>query len=198
MIKQPEHFASHRSIAVSCRLFAVVACTWFATSCANPFGGTEPSIPEYDAKAALVGHLVESVSWPDESFAGPESPLVIGVLGPDPFGARIETVLAVAELEGRSVVLERYASLDDLRPCHLLFVTNAVSDQLDEITSAVSGLNVLTVGESRGFVRGGGMVEFRVWHGRIWLAVDTARATEEGLSLPADLVALAAPISREE
>lgn len=198
MLAHPPDTPRKRAGTTSCRLVVTCVCAWVAVSCAGSFTGNEPAIPEYQAKATLIRHLVEMASWPDESFAGPESPLVVGVLGPDPFGPRLDTLLADVTHRGRPVALERYAGIDQLRPCHLLFVTEPLAAQLDEVSSAVSGLNVLTVGESRGFARGGGMVELGVWRGRIRLALDTQAANAEGLTLPAAWVALAAPITRDE
>src|SRR5262245_54056967 len=40
-----------------------------------------PPARESDVKAVYVLRFAEYVDWPPESFAGPESPIIIGVLG---------------------------------------------------------------------------------------------------------------------
>src|SRR6266540_557093 len=48
---------------------------------------------EYDVKAAFLYHLAEFVDWPAEAFPAAENPLVIGVLGADPFGKSLDNLV---------------------------------------------------------------------------------------------------------
>src|SRR5437016_7369433 len=47
---------------------------------------------EYDVKATCLYHLTQFVEWPPEAFPETQSPLVIGVLGQDPFGKVLDEV----------------------------------------------------------------------------------------------------------
>src|SRR3954451_22958139 len=67
-----------------------------ATGCLAPFvAAAEPraKVTESDAKAAALYHLVHFTTWPAESFAEPDSPVVIGVYGRDPFGQVLEDLV---------------------------------------------------------------------------------------------------------
>jgi len=53
--------------------------------------GNSPS--EYQIKAAFLLNFAKFVDWPPNSFAGPESPFLICVVGEDPFGGVLDEYL---------------------------------------------------------------------------------------------------------
>ena len=55
---------------------------------------------EYQVKAVFLYHFVQFVQWPPESFPAKDSPLVVGILGEDPFDAYLEQVVK-GEVDGR-------------------------------------------------------------------------------------------------
>ena len=42
---------------------------------------------EYQIKAAFLYNFAQFTQWPTNAFAGPDKPLVIGILGADPFAS---------------------------------------------------------------------------------------------------------------
>src|SRR6185295_43487 len=62
-------------------LFLVIL--WLALSI---FAHAQSRFNEREVKAVFLFNFVQFVDWPMEAFAGPQAPVVIGVLGDDPFG----------------------------------------------------------------------------------------------------------------
>ena len=59
--------------------------------------------PEYLIKAAYLYHFAMFVDWPDDAFASRNAPIVIGIVGADPFGSAIDdTVRESASTAARS------------------------------------------------------------------------------------------------
>ena len=55
-----------------------------------PSAHTNPPSPsEYQLKAVFLYNFAKFVKWPAESFADADSPIILGILGVDPFGAAI-------------------------------------------------------------------------------------------------------------
>ena len=52
---------------------------------------TQPT--EYQLKAAYLYHFAQFVDWPPSAFAETNSPLIIGVLGENPFGNDLQHVV---------------------------------------------------------------------------------------------------------
>src|SRR5262245_22285190 len=104
-------------------------------------------LPEYQVKAAFLFNFARFVEWPSDAFADARSPLVIGVLGPDPFGAELDEVVRGKTVHGRSIVVQRYARPSDVGPCHVLFVGRGEAGRLRRGLGALKDGRVLTVGE---------------------------------------------------
>ena len=84
---------------------------------------------EYAIKAAYLYQFSRYVQWPADAFANDRSPLVIGVLGTDPFGGILEEIARTKRIEGRPIVVRRFASMAEYTPCHILFVSSSVGPE---------------------------------------------------------------------
>src|SRR5688500_15173148 len=78
-------------------------------------------LPEYPVKAAFLYHFVEFVEWPAGSPLHP-STITIGVLGRDPFGDVLDKAVFDKVVAGRTLVIRRFAGLEGLEACHILFI----------------------------------------------------------------------------
>src|SRR5258708_59565 len=75
---------------------------------------------EYQIKAAFLYNFTQFVSWPPEAFSEPQSPLVIGILGDDPFGSFLDEMVSGEKVNNRPLVVKRYRSVEDIKGCHVL------------------------------------------------------------------------------
>ena len=55
----------------------------------------DSTTPEYKIKAAFLYNFAKLTDWPANAFSTTQSPLVIGVLGRDPFGALLDAKAAL-------------------------------------------------------------------------------------------------------
>ena len=83
------------------------------------------------------------------SLRQPNSPLIIGVVGTDPFGGLLEEQVQDQRINDRTVMVRHIESMEELRKCHIVFVCRSEAVRLGPILSEVRGDNVLTVGETR-------------------------------------------------
>lgn len=147
---------------------------------------------EYQVKAVFLLHLVRFVHWPRESFSGPEAPLVIGILGSDPFGANLDDVVRGEKVGGHPIVVARYASPAAVEDdCRLLFVGGAESSRIEDELRALHGRRILTVGESAEFMRQGGMVGLVPREGKVRLMVNREAMRAAHLEVSSKLLRLA-------
>lgn len=137
-----------------------------------------------DLKAVFLFNFAHFVDWPPEAFATENSPFIIGVLGEDPFGETLETVVRDETVNQRPIVVQRYPRLRDLQPCHILYVSESMNREYLEALAAVHGKPVLTVGETAGFAQSGGIVRFVRDGNRINFVInnDAARAVSLRIS----------------
>jgi hypothetical protein len=139
------------------RDFALLAMSWLLLAPGAGALGAEPTIYIKDRNASLLFQFLRATEWPAEAFQGASSPLVLGILGKDSFGTRLDGITNKV-VGHRPIVLKRFNSAEEARHCHLVFVSSgteqAVRDVLDDLALA----NILTIGESKEFIRYGGIV----------------------------------------
>jgi hypothetical protein len=148
----------------------------------------QPAIREYDLKAAFLYNFAQFVDWPAEAFTAPDSPIIIGVLGEDPFGATLDELVSESPIKGRRIVVRRYERVEDVDICHLLFVNVRNAARLKQAIEALNNRATLTVGDGDAFLEQGGMIQFVTRDNRINLRINLQAATAAGLTLSSKLL----------
>jgi len=152
---------------------------------------------EYQVKAAFVFNFVQFVDWPAAAFAAAESPLIIGVIGEDPFGPVLDATVKGEKINGRSLAVKRLAANDDPAACHVLFVSRSEQDRVGSLLERLKGAPVLTVSEQDGFARRGGVINFITLENKVRFEINPSAARRAGLSISSKLLNLARNVSSE-
>src|SRR6202049_4525246 len=93
-------------------------------------GHAQDALPEYQVKAAYLFNFLKFVEWPAEAFADPLAPIVIGIVGDDPFGIALPQVVMGKTVQGRDLVIRKYRAGEDLRASHILFISESEKKRL--------------------------------------------------------------------
>jgi hypothetical protein len=160
------------------------ACTPVDRAQANPPG-------EYQLKAAFLFNFAKFIDWPPTGFSSPQSPFVICILGPDPFGSVMDEVFRDKTIDNRPVAIERFKNIAQFKQCQMLFVGQSESTHLADIIQHLHGACVLLVGESDGFAAGGGTIQFAIEGNRVRFLINTDSAERAGLKVSSKLLSLA-------
>jgi hypothetical protein len=116
------------------------------------------SSQEHDLKAVFLLNFVRYVEWPASAFPSSNSPVIIAVLGTDPFRGSLDRVVENEKAGERKIVVKHVDRIEEAKPCHLLYVSSSQKNRVREITSTVAGSPVLTASDMDGFVDLGGMI----------------------------------------
>ncbi len=138
---------------------------------------------EYAVKGAYLTKFGLYVEWPPGVFAAPASPLVLCVVGDDPFGAALDTAAGREQVDGHPLQLRRLKSLTREAGCHVAYIGAA-----EAARGAEPLRGVLTVGEARG---GGGVISFVIKDSRVRFTVDDEAAARNGLQISSKLLNMA-------
>jgi len=158
----------------------------------------ETSVPkEYQIKAAFLYNFTKFVEWPDSAFADPNKPIVIGVLGPNPFGGELAKAIEGRKVNGRDLVLQTIQKVDDLKAVHVLFIGSEEDRKLAEHLAALKGNPVLTVGETEIFAKRGGIITFSLEGDKVRFEINMESAEQGGLKISAQLQKLAKSVRRK-
>ena len=152
---------------------------------------TAPVASEYQVKAAFLYNFTKFTSWPSNAFPSISAPFIIGILGEDPFGSTIDDVVKGEVVSGRTLVVKRLHAGDDLRGCHLLFISRSEKERLSALFSQLRGSPVLSVSEIDGFAEKGGMVNLVLANKTVKIEINQAAVEQAGLQISAKLLKLA-------
>jgi hypothetical protein len=151
---------------------------------------------EYEVKAAFLINFAKFVEWPDSSFDGPQAPLVFGVIGGDhELAFHLRRLSAGQKVQGRNIVIREGRFGDDVRHCHILFVSGSEYQHTAQILASLQDASVLTVSDIDGFAEAGGAMQFVTQEKRVRFIVNLDAATQSKLRLSAKLLALARVIN---
>ncbi len=145
---------------------------------------------EYRLKAAIIYNLAKFVEWPASAFTESASPLVVCVLGSDPFGPALENAMRGHLVAGHTIATRRVMTVES--GCHVLFVSESETKRLPVILDQLRNRSVLSIGEHDGFLDQGGIVSLTTDGERIRFAVNGSAAEQARLKVSARVLALAA------
>ena len=137
------------------------------------------------------------VEWPDNAFATPTSPIVACVVGDTSMTDLLTDVVAGKLINGRAVSINRLKPTGDLRRCHLIFISTAAERHTAEILASLKKSNTLTVGETAGFPKAGGMINFSIEDNNVKLEMNLDAATHAGLKVNSKLIAVSRLVSSD-
>src|SRR5258705_4625430 len=70
---------------------------------------------ENQIKAVFLFNFAQFVEWPAQAFPEARTPLVIGVLGEDPFGAFLDETVRGEKVNNRPLVVQRYRRVEEIQ-----------------------------------------------------------------------------------
>jgi hypothetical protein len=169
-----------------------MSLVWLLLACGD--GRAQDSRPtEYQIKAAFLFNFAKFVEWPPEAFIDRTSPIVIGILGENPFHDDLARMIRNKTVDEHPLEVKQLHSLSEAANCHILFISNSENARLPEIIKGLKGTRVLTVGEMDHFTENGGMIHFVLKAAKVRFEINKEAATSAGLKISSKLMSLALP-----
>ncbi|MEI8122344.1 MAG: YfiR family protein [bacterium] len=176
---------------------ALLAAAWLFGATVMPVRADPGAVNEYAIKAAFVYNFIQFVEWPPSAFPDPGTLLMIGVLGTDPFGPLLDQTVKGESVKGRDLVVRRFRDVDDVKSCHVLFISKSEKEQIPLILKRLEGLPILTISELDGFADRGGVVNFYTEKNRVRFEINHESARRKGLKITSQLLCLGRIVGRE-
>jgi hypothetical protein len=179
------------------RAFVIVVFWFFSNAFLESFVLNGESA-EYPLKLVFLYNFAKFVEWPADSFRFPGAPLMICIVGHNPFSPGIEEELRSRPVGGRSVEFVTLKPTDTMSGCHIVFIPVTERDQAARIVRSLKGSGTLTVGESEGFAVKGGIINFTVEDGNVHFEVNRLAADRAGLKISSKLLSLAKIVTEQD
>jgi hypothetical protein len=172
----------------------MVALAWvvYCAAGAGPGGGLDQAaVEEYRLKAAFVSSFAGFVEWPADTLKTPSDPIVICVLGEDPFGPALDQAVSGKAVGDHKLIARRIAEIRQAAGCQILFIGSSERRRLHAILKEVQASSILTVGDTDNFISEGGMIDLHVEGDRIRILVNMDAAELGRLRISSKLLSLA-------
>ena len=151
-------------------------------------------LSEYEVKAAFLVNFAKFVEWPATAFSSPSAPIVVAVVGDDPFGSDLDDAIRGKTVSGHPLVARRVDWRDDLAHLHVVFISASEKRRLKDILHRLETASVLSVSDMDGFCSDGGLIAFVVENDRIRFEVNDGTAQRRGLKISSKLLSLATSV----
>lgn len=163
----------------------------FSVVALAPTSEAKAQAKEYEVKAAVLYYFVKYVEWPSAAFSHGGAPFVVGVIGDDPFGSAIDQAINGKTVNGHHMTIRRLKWGQNMRDCHILFVSSSEQKRLPQILESLNGANVLTVGEMDRFSQQGGIIGLVMENSKVRFEINKAAADQARLKISSRLLELA-------
>ncbi|MEA3207369.1 MAG: hypothetical protein QOE70_426 [Chthoniobacter sp.] len=150
----------------------------------------EEALLEYQVKAVCVLNAARFVSWPAAAFGSPDAPLVVGILGDNPFGSALQDVVKGETIRQRRIVVRR-VGLEEASSVHVLFISRSERNRLEGVLRTLGEASVLTISEIDRFTQSGGMIGLALARDKIRFEVNSDAARRAQLKIDAQLLLMA-------
>lgn len=149
------------------------------------------SATEYQVKSAFLYNFARFVEWPPAPGGRSAGPIVICVVGADPFEGALDSIVKGKTANGRSMEVRHVKRAEDARSCQIAFVGASEKSHIPAFLAALKDTDVVTVGETEDFARGGGMINFVLEGDRVHLEVNIDAADRAKVKISSKLLSLA-------
>jgi hypothetical protein len=185
VFRQDSPLSRCRPLAVL-RIAALIVLTAFATAKAHT-AETE-SVPEYNVKAAYLLLFARYAHWPESVFTSADSPLIIAVIGDDPFGGILDETMRDQRVGTHPVQILRVQSPEEASRAHVVFVSGQQRAVERRCWDLFKARPILTVGESTDSLDAGAIVRLVEDRGKIRFDVDWNAAEAAGLKIASPML----------
>jgi len=152
---------------------------------------------EYRIKANFLATFPNFIEWPESAFPSAKAPFLVCVAGAFPFGTSLAEATRAVSPHGRRVEVVWIHKDQDMRSCHILFVSHFEEKKYTKILQAVQGADVLTVGETPAFLDAGGTMAFFFQQDALQFEVNLGAASEAHLRISSRLLAIAKRVTNK-
>ncbi|HEX4265735.1 MAG TPA: YfiR family protein [Verrucomicrobiae bacterium] len=173
------------------RFHPALVPAFFFLAFSNPSAAEAQVSREYELKAVFLYNFAQFTDWPDGAFADEKTPIAIGILGTDPFGHALEDTVKGETVRGHPLRIEHYRHAEEIKTCHILFISPSEARHTNEIVKSLKGKPVLTVADSDGPSSAEAIIRFVVESNKVHFRINQQSANAANLVLSSKLLRVA-------
>ncbi len=155
---------------------------------ASPVNPESPDSDIDDLKAAFIYNFTKYIKWPIPNI---NNTFKIGVLGDSEVIVSLQKLATKKLVDNKPIEIVHFDSFQNLRFCHILFISESENQNIAEILSALGNNATLTIGDSPDFCERGIMINFFLQNEMVKFEMNPASLENAGLKVSSQLQKLA-------
>ena len=168
----------------------LVALALAAPIAASAQAGDDNLAAQRRIEAAYLYKFGAYITWPGDSFPGPDSPFIIGVAGDDDMADDLAKLVADRSLNGRAVAVRKVRAGQNISGIHILFVATGTPQGATLIDAARGNPTVCVTEGADGLERGAEMT-FELVNDRVRFDVSLDTVHFSGVKIASQLLSVA-------
>lgn len=153
---------------------------------------------EYQLKAVFLYNFAQFTDWPTNTFAATNAPIVIGILGQDPFGPALSDTVNGETIHGHPFAIEHYRRAEDIKTCDILFISQSETRLVNEIVRSLKRKPILTVADADTPSTSDAIIRFLIQNNKVHFRVNEKAAEEANITLSSKLLRVAEVVPPEK
>jgi len=148
-------------------------------------------VDEYAVKAAFVLNFVRFTLWPENQFTKDTDSYRLCFMGNTNVAKEFAAINGKKNGE-RNIYVHDLSSGEEYSKCDIVFISRKTDPEVSkQIISKTKGKPVLIIGETKEFIKQGGVINFFSKGNRLHFEINTRAAEKQGLKLSSRLLKLA-------
>lgn len=144
---------------------------------------------EHQIKTAMIYNMAKFTDWPPDALPADQNQFLICVLGKGRLGSAVET-LQGKQVRGRTITIRSISSPAEAASCQILVVAESERKQISGILDKARHYRLMTISDSEGFAKAGGLVGFFMEDGRVRFEINTTAVQRHTLRINAQVLKL--------
>lgn len=139
-------------------------------------------------KAIFIMNFTKLIEWPQPYREGN---FVVGVVGESPLYTELTKMAKTKKVANQSLQIKKFSSINDINKCHILYVSQNKSGDINSVVNKVKPHNTLIITEKQGLVEKGAGINFIVKDNRQKFELNKKNVEKYKLKVSSNLEALA-------
>jgi len=140
------------------------------------------------AQAVFIYNFTRLIEWPADYKSGD---FIIGVYGSSEVFNEVKNFCNSKMVGAQPITVTKFANVDDIGKCHIVFVAYSKSKDIQAIASKVSANKTLIISEKKGALEDGSTINFVLIEDKLKFELKASNGVKNGLKIHSNLETMA-------
>ena len=141
--------------------------------------------------AVFINSFIKYIKWPDKDSKGD---FKIAVIGESQVTPHLLKLAEIKKVDGRTIVVQHYESLDNIKNVHIVYISHDRSSLLNEALRTFKRSSALIITEKDGLGAKGSNINFISRNGKVAFEINMEAMEKSKLKVATELKRLAIEI----